>query len=202
MEDDLHRKLSASLSLPTGGPLSGWPQAFIRQLVLTIRPLLVIVRWHGLPISRSISRELPVVVVTQPRNTGHSIRVPVPIVALMASTIFAMPTDLKGIRHLKIPGRVSGIFLRSIYFEKERHLASLCIQQRTIDQDDAIVSEVVSFEAWKMIYIENYPLPSVFPLAAHYPAGLKLLFASSSLLSARPPHCPSAWAAYKPVYQP
>ena len=79
---------------------------------------------------------------------------------------------------------MSGIFLRSIYFEKERHLASLCIKQRTIDQDDAIVSEVVSFEAWKMIYIENYPLPSVFPLPAHYPAGLKLLFASSSLLSA------------------
>ena len=52
---------------------------------------------------------------------------------------------------------MSGIFSRSIYFEKERHLASLCIKQRTIDQDDAIVSEVVSFEAWKMIYIENYP---------------------------------------------
>nr|WP_295963179.1 hypothetical protein [uncultured Bartonella sp.] len=95
MEDDLHRKLSASLSLPTAGPLSGWPQAFIRQLVLTIRPLLVIVRRHGLPIRRSISHGLPVVVVTQPRNTGHSIRVPVPIGALMASTIFAMLTDLK-----------------------------------------------------------------------------------------------------------
>ena len=77
MEDDLHRKLSASLSLPTAGPLSGWPQAFIRQLVLTIRPLLLIVRWHGLPISRSISCEMPVGVVNQPRNTGHSIRVTV-----------------------------------------------------------------------------------------------------------------------------
>ncbi|WP_295963177.1 hypothetical protein [uncultured Bartonella sp.] len=101
MEDDLHRKLSASLSLPTAGPLSGWPQAFIRQLVLTIRPLLVIVRWHGLPISRSISRELPVVVVTRPRSTAYSIRVTVIHGArahtrarVMASSVFAMSTDL------------------------------------------------------------------------------------------------------------
>ena len=77
MEDDLHRELSASLSLPTAGPLSGWPQAFIRQLVLTIRPLLLIVPRHGLPISRSISRELPVVVVTQPRNSAYSIHMTV-----------------------------------------------------------------------------------------------------------------------------
>ena len=77
MEDDLHRELSASLSLPTAGPLSGWPQAFIRQLVLTIRPLLLIVPRHGLPIRRSISRELPVVVVTQPRNSAYSIHMTV-----------------------------------------------------------------------------------------------------------------------------
>ncbi|WP_295947499.1 hypothetical protein [uncultured Bartonella sp.] len=101
MEDDLHRKLSASLSLPTAGPLSGWPKAFIRQLVLTIRPLLVIVRWHGLPIRRSISCEMPVGVITQPRNSAHSIRVTVihgarahTRVRVMASSVFAMSTDL------------------------------------------------------------------------------------------------------------
>ena len=96
MEDDLHRKLSSSLSLPTAGPLSGWPKAFIRQLVLTIRPLLLIVRRHGLPIRPSISRELPVGVVTQPRNSAYSIRMTVIHgVRVMASSVFAMPTDLK-----------------------------------------------------------------------------------------------------------
>ena len=73
---------------PPPQPIIRLPRDIISQLVLTIRR-------HRLPISRSISHGLPVGVVIVPRNTGHSIRVPVPIVALMASTIFAMPTDLK-----------------------------------------------------------------------------------------------------------